>query len=131
MCLITHQMEPLIAKKDIPVYKIIRIDNSAPFMSEYKYKHGSNKARGFKDVHRDNFDIYNIVNGGFLHAYSTKHGALGSWFRESMKPKVKIVKMYIPACAEYYLEKINDEICATELLWISPFERLVRWFKNN
>ena len=138
MCLITDQKEPFIAKEDIPVYKfLVRRENGSlrrnfsPFY-HYKFKHGSNTPNGRKDISLDFLEFHNIVNGGFLHAYVGRSIAKSSWFADTfMWFDRKIVKMYIPKGAEYYLSLDATEICSTELLWISPLERIVRWFKNN
>lgn len=138
MCLITDQKAPFIAKDDIPVYKfLVRRHNGSlrrnfsPFYC-YKFKYGSNTPNGWKDVSSDIFDIHNTVNGGFLHAYVGRSIAKSSWLAGCyMWFERKIVKMYIPKGAEYYLSLDATEICATELVWKTPFMTIIDWIKRK
>ena len=123
MCLITHLMdEPLIAKEDIKVYKVLRKTDffyEAPYNDLYEYKKGVNKPK--TEGHINSNGIY---ERGWLHAYTSRSEA--NRLLQHVSHGV-IVEMYIPKGARYfvgddydddwggYIE--TDEICASELVW--------------
>ena len=136
MCLITHLMKkPLIAKEDIKVYKVLSkyndyyrtMENAGPFCSTYIYHKGLNVP-----IHRvfgvemgpGTANPTGIYEDGWLHAYTSKSEA------ERLASKVcyrKVVEMYIPKGASYFIGDEydeqwrgyveTDEICASALYW--------------
>ena len=128
MCLSTTLKNPLKAKEEIAVYKVIDQFNAAPYYEDYAYSLGFNKASGPKQVERDrDCGGYRCeVNGGFLHAYTDEESAkrfayrLNGGFPSSWtnyKREYRVVKMYVPVGTKYYTDSFNDEICAEKLLW--------------
>ena len=123
MCLITKQTEPFIADKEIAVYKILERNNTSPFLY-FRYKHGKNKAEKEKEIRY--VAPYNFIDGGFLHAYTT-------WKMAAIENPLnwKVRKMYIPVGAEYYISEDGTEICTPELVWKTPFRRIIDWIKRK
>ena len=142
MCLISKTNTPLIAEKDIVVYKVLMRKNGkdyAPVVSEdsglphYIYNKGVNKARLKEDVdyawskYVGAWDYMYRIGKGFLHAYTTKDGAeknkdnwnlcmsASAYYREGKFHFV--TKMIIPKGTKYFLSDDGYEICAKQLLW--------------
>ena len=141
MCLYTTSPVAKIAKKDIKVYKVMRVVKSSkgevpgidepvtygvpPYFSGYIYVKGLNKPRtegkpakeaGFTTFRRK----YYCVEEGYLHAFV-------DWFRAAQRVTCMkyenpedfyydIVEMYIPAGTAYY-EGDNGDIAASALYW--------------
>lgn len=123
MCLITKQTEPFIADKEIAVYKVLERNNTSPFLY-FRYKHGKNKAEKEKEIRY--VAPYNFIEGGFLHAYTTRKMA------SSENPlRWKVRKMYVPVGAEYYISEDGTEICATAMVWKYPWRKIIEFFKKK
>ena len=107
MCLVTSQFEPLIAKKDIVVYKCL-IKQATTLVSPYI---------GFIYKLRTLYEaslgvtIYNnttVIAEGF-HAYSDKKHALRKWNNE-------VYKCIVPKGSKYYLSTKYGEIVSDKLI---------------
>lgn len=139
MCLITTQKKPLIAKKDITVYKVLieKVDDNgstvyiSPFI-EKRYECGTNTPyRGKnwteeKSVCQD-YDINkNIIEKGWLHAFIGVYEAYLAktymlkykLFAGKMLPSDKLVtvEMTIPKGAKYFIG-FEKDICTDKLCW--------------
>ena len=139
MCLRTIHENIRISTGNITVYKVLSIGNYPPYFSidfspdspdTYRYKYGSNLPYGSRDI--DGFGTYNLVYGGFLHAFMSKSSAVlfKETIEENRKKKYKVVKMTIPPGAAYWVGD-SDDICASELYWESPWSKLVKLFKKK
>ena len=121
MCLKTHEVKPMIAIEDIPVWKVLKTDNHGYYQDEYVYHHGKNYPSGVPDVESIGFGKY-AVGGGYLHAFSRRWShqrnskVRKSWIRHTFK-NAKIVKMYIPKGTWYYRSTDGYEVCAKCLVW--------------
>jgi len=130
MCLTTKVKEPLIADKDIPVFKVLGKGRSAYFM-DYKYKHGKNIPFGNPDVwpfspsiNYSGKMVYG-VDSGYLHAFKvtdilTKKGLKEAFFGKKYgnRKEGKIMRMYIPKGTKYYVDYLNEDVvCARCLVW--------------
>ena len=136
MCLITHLMkEPITAKEDIKVYKILlkyndyyrTSENTAPFCSHYTYHKGLNvpihKVFGV-EMGPGTANATGIYGDGWLHAFTSRSEAERI---ASQKRCYKVVEMYIPKGAKYFIGDTydsgcgwyieTDEICASALYW--------------
>ena len=118
-------------------------DSSDDKITDYRYHPGSNKPEGEKEVRIYNYEDLHLlllppvddkiytVGGGFLHAYTSydraktcaktqemflAHKAHILNLRGGLR-KFRVVTMYIPTGAEYYVDTSGKEICATELIW--------------
>ena len=131
MCLTSIHYTPLYNTNDITVYKVLRLDNCAPYRTDYQYHEGFNypantsekiRRTGRYEYSGDVKQYYEIF-GGYLHAYSTKEKALalckernGHMKNLSYPFRYKVVKMVIPHDTEYWIGE-EDDICATKLYW--------------
>ena len=104
--------KPLVAKKDIPVYKVLTITNEPPYYCRFKYKQGfryTEKKLGIVvEVHGQ---YYKLIGKRGLHACLNKKAAAAH-----TQYSDKIVKMYIPKGAKYY-KGIDDDVITTDLVW--------------
>ena len=125
MCLYSTTTEPLRSEKKIPVYKILTLDNEAPFYSGFQYGRGMNvadKRKHLIDKCFLNGELKTGVYGGFLHAYVSEPAAIaGIGYLQACvltsHRHYKIVKMYVPENTNYYLDESGNEICAEKLYW--------------
>jgi len=127
MCLSTTLKNPLKAKEEIAVYKVLDQYGVPPFYEDYTYNYGFNKAMGPKHVEKDpDVPSRRDVHGGFLHAYTSEvramHHATGlnngcPYTYTSYDRRFRVVKMYVPVGVKYYADSFWDEICAEKLLW--------------
>lgn len=117
-------MTPTVAEKDITVYKVLTVDNLAPYMdTEYH--------RGLNYPKQDPQEVPDImtcgeakwinVGRGYLHAFSSKSRARVLADHMDLRlpadsKRHKVVKMRIPAGSKYY-EGFTDEIASTALAW--------------
>lgn len=110
---------PLIAKKDIPVYKVVyEITNSrwvGPYYSRFKYKEGINKSVfSFKTYKA--FLVFDVVgwkvevNRG-LHSFIRKASAVSF---SSWRTNAVIKRMIIPKGAKYF--KNSEEYVSDTLI---------------
>ena len=122
MCLFTHDKKPRVATHDIPVWKFLCADNSAPCFRYYVYRKGENRPEG-----ADNglfSGSRSAIRGGWLHAFFIDQESSAAHEIADMTTKMmndrgydaKVVKMYIPAGEQYYLGEDFD-ICAKCLVW--------------
>ena len=142
MCLVSTGVSKISAGP-ITVYKVLTLSNRPPYYYDlcydgtykegtYRYRHGSNLPRGYRTVsYSYNTTEVARVYGGFLHAYLKKEDAetLKETLINDRHRKFKIVKMTIPKGTEYWVGLDND-ICARELYWEYPFEKLERLLKK-
>lgn len=115
MCLYSKTNIPMIAKKDIKVYKILYKINKK-FLTPYKFfrmeegYHYIQTGKKFKVFLNWGMYLYRIEKG--LHAYTTLKEARRNLFEYSV-----IVEMIVPKGSEYFIDKINKEICSDNLIW--------------
>ena len=107
MCLVTSQSEPLIAEKDIVVYKCL-IKQATTLVSPYigfiyKLRTLYEASLGVS-VH----GTITVVEEG-LHAYYDKKRALDKWSNE-------VYKCIVPKGSKYYLSKKYGEIVSDKLI---------------
>ena len=123
MCLFTHDKKPRVATHDIPVWKVLRADNSAPIVRGYVYGKGENRPEGADNGYFS--DSRSMINGGWLHAFffdqytsEVAHKVVGLALKmiNDRGHDAKVVKMYIPAGEQYYLGEDSD-ICSKCLVW--------------
>ena len=117
MCLVTSQSEPLIAKKDIVVYKCL-IKQATTLVSPYigfVYKlHTLYEASLGVTIYKD----VTVIAEGF-HAYYDKKKSLHKWSNE-------VYKCIVPKGSTYYISSDNKEIVADKIvikrkLWFNIF----------
>ena len=118
--------EPMVADREIEVFKVIRKDNRAPLVTSYHYRRGINKALGdatFIDGVGENV----LVGGGYLHSYTVREDAykLKEQLQDRMSVPCKVFKMYIPVGAKYYVSCDDNEMCSDTLVW-KTFGRNIR-----
>ena len=132
MCLLTFQKKEFVADKEMPVYKILGKDNFSPFAS-FLYKRGTNKPEGIRVIeHIGPNKNCKTIYGGFLHAFTNRLFAethIGTF--PGKKTRDKIVKMYVPVGAEYYISEDGTEICATAMVWKYPCRKIIEFFKKK
>jgi len=133
MCLISKDANPLIANEKIPVYKVIDERGYPPYYGKrffsrdiYRYHYGINCAEGKKRIttmqmHTVDGGAY-MIDGGFLHAFTDYYCATDLASERNCNslnnPQYfRVVKMYVPIGAEYYVSEIDHEICSTALVW--------------
>lgn len=107
MCLVTSQSEPLIAKKDIVVYKCL-IKQATTLVSPYigfvyKLRTLYEASLGVT-IHND----ITVIAEGF-HAYYDKKKSLHKWNNE-------VYKCIVPKGSKYYLSKKDGEIVSDKLI---------------
>jgi len=107
---------PLIANKDIKVYKVLTKRNQSPFMYfEFeKGQHYYQTGRAFNIRMKKRWSNYielEISRG--LHACLTKRRALSM----TQFNNRKIVIMYIPKGAKYFISEYGNEIVSDQLIW--------------
>jgi len=113
MCLtvkMTYTAPPVsIAKRDIAVYKKLRVKNNMSPIKDHRYRAGVLK----KKVELRP-DIIGRIEEGY-HAYTSLRKAKGMLFNwDPKKPTYKIVKMIIPKGAGYY-RGVRGDIVAEQL----------------
>lgn len=129
MCLKTYGLVPLIAKEDIKVYKVLKIEyNSvtneeyyvAPFYNYYKYKKGRNcplRVEGeYYGPHESIIDDKGYLDRGWLHAYTVKSDAKIYTYESKVGEKI-VAEMIIPKGAKYYVSFDGSEVCTDTLIW--------------
>lgn len=102
--------KPLIAKKDIKVYKYLVFEDDSyisPFQG-FKYEKGYHYSAniGKSVFKRRHLNVWTIECNRGLHAYT----------HEMNKPYFKQIIMYIPKGSEYY-KGINEDIVSNNLIW--------------
>ena len=140
MCLKTSQIVPLIAERDIPVYKVLLYRNNdqsyyrfpelepiryfAPYNPAFEYVEGINVAN--RDYKVSNpVDNDGIVAYGWLHAFLDLKAALnlGKMFQKENKySRYMVTCMIIPKGSKYYVSCDSVEICSDKLYWKPDYE---------
>ena len=137
MCLVTNQKHPLVAEKDIKVYKVVEKRDGlyySPFRTSYTYGH-LNKPMG-REVSEDSYRECEVwlwnnkpkkikckeITGGYIHAYLSFMAASNTCDNLNrdycyLVKRYKIFEMTIPKGAKYYKSYDNREICADTLIW--------------
>lgn len=124
MCLISFQLTPTVAEKDITVYKVLTTGNLAPYR-DMEYHRGLNYPK--QDPPEEPVVMtcgetkWIDVDLGYLHAFSSEYHAQALAMQMDFRlppdsKKHKVVKMRIPAGSKYY-EGFFDEIASTVLAW--------------
>ena len=146
MCLYTKQTKPLIAKKDIKVYKVLKAvfdktnDNIIYYTSALFYKrfhYGINtpnrpenfiEKNTFLDINNGDFFLFGQgiktkIEGGWLHAFIGKLDAkmlenfgFINYDDNSCYYKFICAEMTIPKGAKYFIG-IKGDICSDMLVW--------------
>ena len=130
--------KPKTARRNIPVYKVLKYDDTGVGGYEYyKYARGAinkpieeprpGEVREFTD--HNGIERHCIeLEQGYIYAYSKKKDAENlrqyledrAYYIDIKRPYYKTVTMYIPYGTEYYESIFNDldsEIAARELYW--------------
>ena len=109
-----REHKPLIAEKDIKVYKVIDVNDRSPYFNfkyHKKYHYSCNFSKNIVNYGR----WYIKINKG-LHSF-IKHSEAkirkAGFLNEDY---FKIVTMYIPKGSEYYLGD-NGDIVSNNLVW--------------
>ena len=140
MCLFTDSRIPLVAEKDIEVYKVmeVRKDETGslfgvpPYRPAYHYHPGKNQSSEYDIVVYGNEPLKTSPSGkryaveaGYLHAYVNCYAAshLRTLIQLQLNSGVKIAKMTVPKGTKYFLGCSND-IAAETLVW-NPEEQTV------
>lgn len=104
MCLITNNSKPLIAKKNIAVYKILDKDMYSIFYG-YEYK--------LNQLNKTHINIEKAghlfkINSGF-HAYHNKIDVIDHFFKHHLNHSYYMIcKAVIPKGSEYYIGDDRD-----------------------
>ena len=130
MCLISKDAKALVSYSRIPVYKVIDGDGYPPFFGKrfltkniYQYHYGTNYAGGRKQIISTEMAGGGyMIEDGFLHAFTnycdaTDLASERNTLSENDPGYFRVVKMYVPIGAEYYVSEIDHEICSTSLVW--------------
>lgn len=136
MCLIVNKMfasseearnyfnKPLIAKKDIKVYKILENLNKnkttgySPF-KYMKYKKGFQYTESHFNMNIEEYytSLYELCINQGLHAYIKKNSeGLKCHLSQFSYSSPEIIEMYIPKGSKYFLGK-DGEIVSDNLIW--------------
>lgn len=130
MCLRKTHDEPKIAENDIEVWKVLTSNGLSPYQG-YQYHPGMNRPGCAKTVPVPAKQQF--INGGYLHAYTSrepaeKHALFSSsqsvvnYLHLLGKPgqgyfeEYVVQRMLIPKGSMYY-EGYDDDICAECLYW--------------
>lgn len=121
MCLRKKHDEPMVAREDIEVWKVLDSGSIAPHQA-YRYRRGLNvpdvPSRGVGDTGAE-------IGPGWLHAFRYRDWAIGeaellsltSWYDNDGKDRVfTAVRMLIPRGSKYYIGRDGD-ICSSALYW--------------
>lgn len=115
MCFNAANTKKLIAKRDVPVYKILYACKSGKFCSPYRkfnYKKGVHYYQT-KPIKKNSFT--NLISEG-LHAYTNRKVAISERYQNWGRSIYEIIKMYIPTGAIYY-KNSHSEVVSSELVW--------------
>ena len=152
MCLKSSTSIPIVADRDITVYKILGKFYHSPYMKyqktdeysygqvRYDYEPGMNYARGPEDISmisdvNEGLSFKYIIGGGFLHSYSSKTNAIrecDSMHFATNNPYY-VYEMKIPKGTKYFISILGNEYCSKALLFentkeiykIEPVKELV------
>lgn len=138
MCLITVLKKPIVADKDLTVYKILEKRGGvyyAPYKPEYIYGHVNIPViPASEDLYSGcEVEFYGcgstpkkmkgkVITGGYLHAYISYKDARETSDKINneyyyFSQRYKVVEMTVPKGAKYYQSYDNKEICADTLIW--------------
>ena len=123
MCLITEQLKPKIASKDITCYKILLLTSDNFYISPYRhftfFENQVNPKKVFKakkswctiNIHGDDLELFNdngidafTLNSGFFHMYKDYDSAVKAikWLVPREKESYAIFECVIPKGSRYY-----------------------------
>ena len=123
MCLITEQLKPKIASKDITCYKILLLTSDNFYISPYRhftfFENQVNPKKVFKakkswwtiNIHGDDLELFNdngidafTLNSGVFHMYTDYDSAVKAikWLVPREKESYAIFECVIPKGSRYY-----------------------------
>ena len=123
MCLITEQLKPKIASKDITCYKILLLTSDNFYISPYRhftfFENQVNPKKVFKakkswwtiNIHGDDLELFNdngidafTLNSGVFHMYKDYDSAVKAikWLVPREKESYAIFECVIPKGSRYY-----------------------------
>lgn len=143
MCLLTLQSKPLTAKKDIPIYKLLRIEGGN-LLPLYEFHAGSNQTYLLsvvskttlsfnKDICPSDSEEQNAWSEEYPNSYRLRdipkikaigqgfHSALTidrldlNYFRRNFGTNYKLFKGFIPKGSKYYLGK-TDLVASNQIV---------------
>ena len=120
MCLYSKRKTPLVAKRDIKVYKMFYDyggDNlQTPFL--FREMKVGKRYKDTQTIHKQTYNGYKVIQGGMFHAFKYASDAEYSAKYLSGKNvllKVVVVECIIPKGAKYY-NGIDADIASKELI---------------
>ena len=120
MCLICKQVNPLIADKDIVVYKLIKFRNGfmyAPFKKCLLREYPTNNNNACNYIDPDTFERYSVITDGFIHANTAKYNTFTANYI--------FIEGIIPEGTEYYINRSKKVIAARYIKFNVPwYQRL-------
>ena len=123
MCLVTEQLKPKIASKDITCYKILLLTSDNFYISPYRhftfFENQVNPKKVFKakkswwtiNIHGDDLEVFNdngidafTLNSGVFHMYKDYDSAVKAikWLVPREKESYAIFECVIPKGSRYY-----------------------------
>ena len=123
MCLVTEQLKPKIASKDITCYKILLLTSDNFYISPYRhftfFENQVNPKKVFKakkswwtiNIHGDDLELFNdngidafTLNSGVFHMYKDYDSAVKAikWLVPREKESYAIFECVIPKGSRYY-----------------------------
>lgn len=132
MCLWKSHNEPKIAQNDIEVWKVLAPNGLSPYYGYQYYPGKMNRPIGTETVPVT--VEQQSINGGYLHAYTTREKADDLCRKLRLYERVQLLgdtsnphghfkliegmvqRMIIPKGSVYY-EGVDDDICAECLYW--------------
>lgn len=123
MCFICTNKTWRIARKAIPVYKILRKNGEAPYRPGFMYHKGYNKPyeQHAHCTYNPGNETYEFT-WGILHCFDTKFP-----FHDK---SAKLIKMYIPEGTQYIADG-KGEIIAKELYWPTSLMDRIKWHRKS
>jgi hypothetical protein len=135
MCLYSHSVTPLIAEKDITVYKVLDKSLLSPYESfEYEFNKLFSTSKEDKHIIYDEFKwqygtVKAIIHKGYFHAFQDKISAEqevdmltsfdyeeeDKYIKDEYKDHYFVYEAVIPKGSRYFLGYSN-EICSEEII---------------
>jgi len=109
-----RNFKPLIAKKEIKVYKILDTENTSPYFT-FTYDKGYQYSSNFSKYIEENYGWKIKINKG-LHSFIDYKNAKERKYCFLYPESFKIITMYIPKGSKYYLGDDGD-IVSDNLIW--------------
>lgn len=116
MGVVLNKLSPITASDNVPVYKILTLDDKSVFFNQ-QYTLGENVCTDEEDMRYDEKAKYYFQGKGWLNSHKTEEAAIK--FRDRVLPKgwqTKIVRMYIPSGEEYYEDYLGT-MASKKLIW--------------